>query len=117
LPYDAEKRLWKCTYCGSEFTREQILELTAQKSDADIDIKKPEYKEDTEIPEDQPELNLYRCQNCGAEMVADQNTSSTFCVYCGSTGILKSRLEKIKVICQQPTVCQNPTISMTSSIK
>ena len=60
LPYDAEKRLWKCTYCGSEFTREQILELTAQKSDADIDIKKPEYKEDTEIPEDQPELNLYR---------------------------------------------------------
>ncbi|MBQ5404456.1 MAG: hypothetical protein IIU11_08860 [Bacteroidales bacterium] len=94
LPYNAEKKLWKCEYCGSEFNREQILELTKQKSDTDTDIKKPEYKEELETPDpEQPELNLYRCQNCGAEMVADQNTSSTFCVYCGSTGILKSRLE------------------------
>ena len=96
LPYNAERGLWKCEYCGSEYTREQILELTAQKSDSDIDIKKPEYKEETDFnqpSEDQPELNLYRCKNCGAEMVTDQNTASTFCVYCGSTGILKSRLE------------------------
>ena len=89
LPYNAEKGLWECESCGTEFTRKQILATTAENSDSDIDIKKDEYKEDTEVPGDQPELNIYRCENCGAEMVSDQNTASTFCVYCGSTGILK----------------------------
>ncbi len=93
LPYNAEKGLWVCETCGAEFTQEEILKMTEAKSDADIDINKSDYKEDTTPDPDQPELNLYRCQNCGAEMVADQNTASTFCVYCGSTGILKSRLE------------------------
>ena len=93
LPYNAEKGLWVCETCGAEFSEEEILKMTEAKSDADIDINKSEYKEDTTPDPDQPELNLYRCQNCGAEMVTDENTASTFCVYCGSTGILKSRLE------------------------
>ena len=93
LPYNAEKGLWVCETCGAEFSEEEILKMTETKSDADIDINKSDYKEDTTPDPDQPQLNLYRCQNCGAEMVTDENTASTFCVYCGSTGILKSRLE------------------------
>lgn len=93
LPYNAEKGLWVCETCGAEFSEEEILKMTEAKSDADIDINKSDYKEDTTPDPDQPQLNLYRCQNCGAEMVTDENTASTFCVYCGSTGILKSRLE------------------------
>ena len=34
----------------------------------------------------------YKCQNCGAEIVADEQTAATFCVYCGNTAILKSKL-------------------------
>ncbi len=96
LPYNAEKRLWKCTSCGSEFDKLQIMQLTQQKSDADIDINKDEYKQHEQQPQqydDQPELSVYKCQSCGGEMVADENTSSTFCPYCGNTNILKSRLE------------------------
>ena len=36
--------------------------------------------------------NSYKCKNCGAEIVADTQTSATFCVYCGNTAILKSKL-------------------------
>lgn len=105
LPYNAEKRLWKCEFCGSEYSREQILQMTQQKSDSDIDKPYQEPVEPPHITTDdgqspaesdaygQPELNIYRCQNCGAEMVADANTAATFCVYCGSAGIIKNRLE------------------------
>ncbi len=96
LPYNAERRLWKCEACGSEFDKLQIMQLTQQKSDADIDIHKPEYKPDPQPGQytgSQPELNVYKCSSCGGEMVADENTASTFCPYCGNTNILKSRLE------------------------
>lgn len=100
LPYNAEKRLWRCESCGSEFDKLQIMELTQQKSDADIDINKPEYKPGTPPPppvdspyDPQPELSVYKCSSCGGEMVADENTASTFCPYCGCANILKSRLE------------------------
>lgn len=99
LPYNAERRLWRCESCGSEFDKLQIMGLTQQNSDSDIDINKPEYKQETNPPSPnspygpQPELSLYKCSSCGGEMVADENTASTFCPYCGNTNILKSRLE------------------------
>jgi DNA-directed RNA polymerase subunit RPC12/RpoP len=66
-----------------------------QDSDLDTDTQKnPNPPNITSDPNDpQPDLNVYRCKNCGAEMVADDTTAATFCVYCGSTSILKNRLE------------------------
>lgn len=111
LPYNPVTGTWRCIYCGSEFTKEQILQLTQEKSDKDVDINKQEYADyqeqnkqvgtdpvpplhpSQEYSGEQPNLTLYRCESCGAEMVADENTASTFCVYCGNTAILKSRLE------------------------
>ena len=107
LPYNASLGKWKCEACGSVYDAIQVMQM-AQDSDKDIDTQKqrqaapppyitndapgmpPEY---TGGHEPQPNLDVYRCKNCGAEMVADENTAATFCVYCGSTSILKSRLE------------------------
>ncbi len=96
LPYNAERRLWKCERCGSEYDRQQIIQITQQKSDSDIDINRPDYQQDSPASDyggPQPVLNIYKCNSCGGEMVADENTASTFCPYCGNTNILKSRLE------------------------
>ena len=110
LPYDASVKKWKCEACGSEYDAIQVMQMT-QDSDKDTDTQKmpkppspppyitndapgmpPQYNNDQGYGP-QPDLDLYRCKNCGAEMVADETTAATFCVYCGSTSILKSRLE------------------------
>lgn len=75
---------WKCEYCKSEFDLE-----TLQKNENNISSKKnnEDVKEDT-----YNEYVEYHCKNCGAKIVADENTASTFCVYCGNTAVLKSKL-------------------------
>ena len=75
---------WKCEYCKSEFDLE-----TLQKHENNISSKKnnEDVKEDT-----YNEYVEYHCKNCGAKIVADENTASTFCVYCGNTAVLKSKL-------------------------
>ncbi len=76
---------WKCEYCLSEFTIEEMQKYNNASSEEANDIEENENEEELD-------LVSYKCQNCGAEIVADENTAATFCVYCGSIAILKSKL-------------------------
>ncbi len=76
---------WKCEYCNSEFSLEEMQKYNNASSEENN--KEVEGKIEEEI-----ELTSYKCENCGAEIVADSNTAATFCVYCGSVAILKSKL-------------------------
>lgn len=73
---------WKCVYCNSEFTLSEM-----QKHNNASNLK---YNKDKE--EDKTVYISHKCQNCGAEIVADEQTAATFCVYCGSTAILQNKL-------------------------
>lgn len=76
LEFDPPSQKWKCHYCFSEFTKEQL--------DSAL-------KED-ELPDDEmPELNAYHCTSCGAELITDNTTAATTCLYCKSPTIIKSR--------------------------
>ncbi len=85
IPFSPEKQKWVCSYCGSEFTLEEL-----QKSQ-----KKSIVEEKKEIKVE--DADIYRCQSCGAEIIADENTTATFCVYCGNTAILKDRIHNSRV--------------------
>ena len=85
LQFNAMTQNWTCDSCGSIFNRNDVAKIT---TDSDLDTKT--HGQDID---NQPALNLFRCQSCGAEMVSDENTTATFCVYCGNPGIMKSRLE------------------------
>ena len=76
LEFNPSTQSWKCQYCFSEFNKEKL----------DIVFKKDE-------PSDKalPELDSYRCTSCGAELIADSTTAATFCLYCKSHSIIKSR--------------------------
>ncbi len=79
---------WKCEYCESEFTLEEM-----QKHNNASNVKNNENGEASKIEEiDDTVYVSYKCQNCGAEIVADEQTAATFCVYCGNTAILKNKL-------------------------
>lgn len=81
LHYNASLLKFKCEYCNNEFTikdLKKIQDTTLQES----------YKED----ENDVNYVEYHCSNCGAEIIADEQTAATFCLYCGNTAILKNKL-------------------------
>lgn len=73
LKFNTKTQNWKCEYCRSQFNLE------------DLNTQKLSKKSD--------ELDVYICKNCGAEILADSNTSAISCIYCNNTAILKNRLE------------------------
>lgn len=78
---------WKCDYCNSEFTLEEMQKYNNASSEEN---NVPEKKEQVDNSSDN--FVSYKCKNCGAEIIADEQTAATFCVYCGNTAILKSKL-------------------------
>ncbi len=84
LKFNPQLGKWSCDYCDSVFTLEEL-----QKHNNASSVKN-NIKENTE--EVDISKNSYHCNNCGAEIIADEQTAATFCVYCGNTAILKSKL-------------------------
>ena len=38
-------------------------------------------------------MHAYVCENCGAELVTDENTTATECAYCGSPAVIPAQIE------------------------
>ncbi len=100
IPFDPKTQLWVCDYCGEKFTAEQIKSFEEQsKNENESQSNTFEINEEESLQEDYDidygsayDLDCYTCENCGAQIVADQNTSATFCVYCGGYSLIKDRL-------------------------
>lgn len=73
---------WKCDYCDNEYTLDDLKKYNNASSE----------KVNLGAAGDDTQYDSYRCKNCGAEIIADEHTASTFCLYCGNTAILKSKL-------------------------
>ena len=93
LQFDAAKQKFACEYCGSDFT-EQELQSRREYSDLDARLSgdaRPE-PAPSDADDDFSSAAAYLCQSCGAEVIADQNTAATFCVYCHSPVVLSNRM-------------------------
>lgn len=77
LKFDPELQRSKCEYCLSEFT-EAELEEASRKIEAKASMGSS--------------MKGYVCDNCGAEVVTEENTSATFCYYCHESVLLTDRL-------------------------
>ena len=75
LKFNPESQNWTCEYCKSKFNLNDLNKVLENLS-----------------IENSNELDVYICNNCGAEIITDANTSSTSCIYCKNTAILKSKL-------------------------
>lgn len=83
LTFNPKEQNWICEYCDSKFELD--------------DLKKNEEKfEKKEVSEEiqgvEGNFDVYRCPDCGAEIITDANTVATFCIYCKNTSIIKERL-------------------------
>lgn len=81
LPFNPKTQKWDCEYCGRSYTLEELDAYEAMQNQKKEKVSSKD-------------MDLYRCPSCGAEVVADDTTSATFCVYCGNTNILKDRLQE-----------------------
>lgn len=84
LPFNPETGNWKCEYCGTEYTLEELEEFEAKNR------KREERR--NRYSAKKMDVDEYSCPNCGAKIITDENTAATFCVYCGSTSIIKNRI-------------------------
>ncbi len=99
IGFNAASQLFVCEFCNSDFTEAEINIANGREAefgaDDGISLSKEDYvhgqKIDPENAFDQ-HTNLYICESCGAEIVADENTAATFCHYCHGTVTLKGRV-------------------------
>lgn len=81
LHFSPKKQNWHCDYCGNDYTLDEVKEY-AKKMNKELSSKKSSV-----------EIDSYTCSNCGAQIIAEDNTSATFCVYCKNTAILKDKFQ------------------------
>ena len=81
LNFNPSEQNWKCEFCKSIFSKDELLKYNSNNK-----LEKNSEKSNLF------EADLYTCTNCGAQIIADENTSATFCIYCRNTAILRNKL-------------------------
>lgn len=83
LIFAPSSQKYHCEYCLSEFSQDELGQMQP-------DQMQPDQMQ----PEDTPKSAvLYTCPSCGAQIVTDGTTVSTFCYYCHNPVVLSGRLE------------------------
>ena len=110
LRFNAGTQDWTCEFCGSVFVE---ADLTATEPPTAVEDGAPQGQPG--VPEagaagaagetageavlDEKTFNAqirsYSCPGCGAEIITDQNTAATFCLYCHNPAILPHQLSGV----------------------
>ncbi len=99
LEYDNALGRFKCLFCDSEFTEEDIKKNFARNEELPLSQENLEAERAAERDEANRQAEefsgasaLYTCPNCGAGVICDSLTASTRCHFCHTPVILTGRL-------------------------
>ena len=98
LDYKPGQENITCEYCGTQFSLQSLQDYYAQKEKLaaeaqnarDAKWKTDEAGKEWDVDEEQL-LRAFTCSSCGAEIVCDENTMATECVYCGNPTMVPAR--------------------------
>lgn len=92
ISFNSELQKFKCEYCLSEFTE---AEIAAQTPKTGIKDETPEVIRTADAQDEAycARMKSYVCDNCGAEVFADEHTVADFCYYCHNPVVCGGRLE------------------------
>ena len=98
--WDSKIQKMACPYCDTNFTKEQIEEIIElSKKNANTKVLNESQTKESQRSEKaekiQEQMTVHICQSCGGEIVGDENSIATQCVYCGSPTILTKNIEGI----------------------
>ena len=97
LVFGSESQQLDCASCGNSFPLESIEEA-AQIHVENTDEKDMRWQSPKNAGFEALEsgrMRAYRCETCGAEILADDTTAATECVYCGNPSIMPQVLEGV----------------------
>ncbi|MDD6034095.1 MAG: hypothetical protein PUC47_11585 [Oscillospiraceae bacterium] len=86
LTFSSDSQRWDCEYCLSSFSLEELDDVPPEPE------KPAEDTREEELPGSE-RLRAYVCPQCGAEIVTDDTTAATFCVFCQNPAILTRQLQ------------------------
>lgn len=99
LEYNNALGKFKCLYCDSEFTEEDIKKRFADNEGFELSQENLEAEQKAAQDESNQQAEefsgtsaLYTCPNCGAGVICDSLTASTRCHFCHTPVILTGRL-------------------------
>ena len=82
LVFDIRGQRLHCLYCDSHYRVDTYREQGAD--------------ERTDLSDDEYEVTVYTCTQCGAEITSADNAAVGFCTYCGTEALLESRVAREK---------------------
>lgn len=93
IEFDILSQKMKCPYCDTEF---ELEALEGYEQDLQMDAE-DEMNWDTGEghvwgAKESENMNIFVCETCGGEIIADANTAATDCPYCNNHVVLKGRL-------------------------
>lgn len=88
LIFDPISQKYKCEYCNSLFSQEELEALKPAESKEE----RRTFEEESEEAETSAEAAGYSCPSCGAEIITDATTAATFCYYCHNPVVLSGKL-------------------------
>lgn len=83
LVFSVSEQALTCSFCGNSFSPEK-LDLLKQIKIYDTETSDTKENDKNEIV----------CNACGARVITEKNTTSTFCAFCGSPSLVTQRLTK-----------------------
>ena len=86
LKFSPASQKLECEFCDSSFTVEEIKQICAATENS-IPAETVQAQQDFE-----DHTNLYHCKSCGAEIMADDQQTATFCYYCHNPVILSGKM-------------------------
>lgn len=94
LEFKADSQSWKCEYCTSDFTEEDLQGIIKkEETEAQAQLSEEErHQEQVQETEFHEKATGYSCKSCGAEIVTDETTAATFCYYCHNPTIIPGQL-------------------------
>lgn len=87
VQFDTGTQKLKCPYCDTEFEIEPMQQEVTENSDS-INWNSQENEWGAGETDS---MNVYSCQSCGGEIIADSTTGATKCPYCDNPVVMKGQ--------------------------
>lgn len=92
LYWDSQAGCLKCEYCDSEFQVSDFENNENEKTDKKIKEQKAEENSTATDDSESKDLVVYKCTECGAEIITAKSTIATTCAYCGRAVSLTNKI-------------------------
>jgi DNA-directed RNA polymerase subunit RPC12/RpoP len=104
MDFDGKTQKMRCPYCGTELAVDEYQD--SEKKDAETvenrksgdsaclnsdDISWHAESDGSWAPGETRGMNVYVCESCGGEIVADRTTGAAICPYCGNRVVMKEQ--------------------------